>query len=317
MTMTIIEDQDDGEGMELVFSSPTLNLESLKFLAENPESIKLLTSSPVHHEVLNDQATFNFWRTMCEKRQYAVNDRIPAKHFSPAMLKWYMERQVTRQKTGRNERNISRHGHYHVAGKSLICPCPELIALCADNEIVVKPCFCDPKSLNAIRRGLRTTTIDDYARVWNELGLPLKKTSSILTGKVHNAEGKMFVTYIADDVPRIKLMLFFAKIYGYENAVKPGVRNALSHEDEQKVSGLTKADEKLARPVPEPKVKLSKADLKLMNRGRKKKKNKKGKKSKQSAQKIRAIEMNRKHEILRLKREMGIDQTKLWQTQWV
>ena len=301
MTITI----DSGEGLNecVVMSCPTLNQESLKFLAETPEAMKILTSDPIHLEVLEDQATFDFWRRLCENSHYALNSRIPVKHFTPAMLKWYMERQVARQ--GRKERNISRHGSYHVAGKSLICPCPELIELCSNNEIVVKPCFCDPQSLKAIRRSLRSTTMDDLALIWNELGVPLKKTSSIRTGNVHKAEagGKMFVTYIPDDVPRITLMLFFAKIYGYENAVKPGVKNPLSHEDKQKVSGLTKADKKLA-------TKVSKADLKLMNRGRKKKKKtRKVKPPARSNCNRKQREMNRKFELLRLKRAMGLEKT--------
>ena len=295
----IISDQDNGQG---------LNVESLKFLAENPYALKMLTSNPVHRDVLRDQPTFDFWRRMCDNRQYAVNHRIPVKHFTPAMLKWYMQRQVNRQKKGRNERNVSRHGQYHVAGKSLVCPCPELIELCANNEIIIRPCFCDAKSLKALRRELRETTMEDYADIWQKFGVPLKKTSSILCGNVNNAEGKMFVTHVEDDVERITLMLYFAKMFNM-SAVKPGIKNALSRVDEQKVSGLTEDDEKLAKPVPVPKVKLSKADLKFMNRRRKKKKTRKVKPPARSNRNRKQREMNRKFELLRLKRAMGLEKT--------
>ena len=180
MTLMILEDQDDGQG---------LNLESLKFLAENPRAMEILQSNPSAQDVLSDQDCFDFWRRLCEKKQYAVNDRIPAKHFTPANLAYYMQRQVNRKLEGKNERNVSRHGQYHVAGKSLVCPCPELIELCSNNEIVLKPCYVDAKSLKYIRKTLRNATMEHYDHVWKKFGEPLKKTSSILTGKVHNTEG--------------------------------------------------------------------------------------------------------------------------------
>ena len=298
MTAYISDSGDGGLG--------GLNLESVQFLADNPEALETIMKNPVMKEVLQDQATFDFWREMCEKKEFAVDDRIPAKHFSPKNLAYYMQRQVNRITSGRNERNLSRHGHYHVAGKSLVCPVPELIKLCSNNAIIVKPCYVDAKSLKYIRRTLRNATLDHFDRMWKQFGLPLKKTSTVLCGKIHTSEGKQFVSYVPDDIARCTLMLYFGKIYGNMNVVKPGVKNALSLKDEQTVCGLSKRLS--AKPMLSPK--LSKADLKMMSR-KKKKKHRKVKPqppSKKSNRK-KQQEMNRKFELLSLKRKMGLEKT--------
>ena len=245
------------------------------------------------------------WVTLNKLKHLTVGGKLSSKHFPPEQLRWYMKDLVRKHLEGKNERNISATGDYQVRGKSLIMPCEELINLCAEHRIVIKTTFCDPKSLKALRRELRNATMADMDFMWKKYGLPLKKTSYVMVGNPTNQLGKTVITHIRDDVERCRLMLYFSKVYDTKG-VYPGVRNPLSHTDIVGASRLTRAEKKLAKgPAP----KLSKADRKLMARGRKKKKNRNRKGSKKPARDTRAREMNRKFELLQLKRVMGLEKT--------
>lgn len=284
-----------------------LNKESMQFIEEHPKTFKRLKEYPVMHDVLQYQDAFDLWLQMCwlDNQGIAVHNRISAEHFTPAMLKYYMQRQVRRQNLG-EERNISRHGVYHLAGRSLIYPGPELIDLCSKNAIVITPCYTDKETLQFVRKSLRPASMKHFDHFWETFGLPLKKTSSLPLASMRNTSsgeaGKLTVKRVNDDFERITLMLYFAKMFGNDN-VRAGPKNSLSREDEQKVSELDAQEEKLAKPVP---IKLSKADMKMMKRSRKKKK--RGRKGKAPARSNQR-DMNRKFELLRLKRKMGLEKT--------
>ena len=282
-------------------------------LLNNPEALlhaiqnsNILQDPGALAKISESTESVAMWVTLNKHKHLAVNGRLSSKHFPPEQLRWYMKYMVRKHNEGRNERNISATGSYHVAGKSLIVPCEELIDLCAEHRIVIKVTFCDPKSLKALRRELRHATMADMQFMWKKYGLPLKKTSYVMVGNPTNQLGKTFINHVKDDVERIRLMLFFSKVYE-KKGVFPGVRNPLAHSDIVGASRLTRAERKLAKGPP---PKLSKADRKLMARckgKKKKKKNKKGFKLPVRDTKVR--EMNRKFELLKLKRAMGLEKT--------
>ena len=250
----------------------------------------------------------SMWVTLNKHQHQAVNGRLATKYFKPEQLKWYMNMLVEKHRNGLNERSIARTGSYHVAGKSCIVPCEELINLCAEHHIVIKTCFCDGKSLNAIRRLLRHTTMAEMDKMWREYGLPLKQTSYIMVGRTNHQLGKTYINFINDDVERCILMLYFSKVY-QKNGVLPGVRAPLDAADVKATSRLTKGEKKFARGARSHGTKLSKADLKLLARGRKKKKKKTKGGRKPLKKDSLAREMNKKFELLSLKRSMGLEKT--------
>lgn len=138
-----------------------------------PSALKQITES--------DESVAMWVTTIkCLENGDVVNNRVPARCYAPKLLKWYMERQVNRLLEGKVERNVSLRGLYHVAGKSQIIPCPELIEICSENGIILKPTCTDPDSLNKLRRRIRHKTADDLPEMWARYGIPLKETSYVL-----------------------------------------------------------------------------------------------------------------------------------------
>lgn len=126
-----------------------------------------------------------------------------------------------------------------------------------------------------------------------------------MIGHTKTYEGKTIVTAVDDNLERCLLMLYFSRIFG-KNGVKPGVRQPLSTEDLKELNQQELPTFATEEPVVPP-TKLSKADRKFMARKKKGKRIRKSKKTQPANAKER--EMNRKFELLRLKRSMGLDKT--------